>query len=144
MPIEFLMFRTNSYGYQLTIPSDFWDWSTVIYYVHKRFFSLWLPVFSPWEIPINGQVQSFNGWCWKSTQQENKTHRSNRGNEYYDTYDRFEEQCPWPFTKVLDEYGIVTRYTMPSFLNSITKRRNVTFKGMVMCMISHFILPKSL
>ena len=36
-----------------------------------------------------------------------KAVRSDRGGEYYGRYDGSGEQCPTPFAKFLEEYGIV-------------------------------------
>ena len=38
--------------------------------------------------------------------------RSDRGSEYYGKYDE-SRQCPGPFAKLLEKYGICAQYTMP-------------------------------
>ena len=38
--------------------------------------------------------------------------RSDRGGEYYGKYDE-SRQCPGPFAKLLEKYGICAQYTMP-------------------------------
>ena len=37
--------RTNSYQNFWTIPHSFLEWSMVFYYVHKRIFKVWVPIF---------------------------------------------------------------------------------------------------
>ena len=75
-----------------------------------------------------------------------KTVRSDRGGEYYGKYYNSGGQCLGPFTKFLEECGIVPQYTMlgsPS-MNGVVERQNITLKDMVRSMISHSNLPKSL
>ena len=75
-----------------------------------------------------------------------KSVRSDRGGEYYDRYDGSGEQRPGPFSKYLEECGIVPQYTMlgsPS-MNGVAERRNRTLKDMVRSMISHSTLPEKL
>ena len=42
--------------------------------------------------------------------------RSDCGGEYYGRYNRSGEQHPGPFSKFLEEYGIIPQYTMPGCL----------------------------
>ena len=62
-----------------------------------------------------------------------KTVRSDRGGEYYGRYDGSGEQRPRPFSRYLEEYGIVPQYTMPGSpsMNGVAERRNRTLKDMV-------------
>ena len=71
---------------------------------------------------------------------------SDRGGEYYGKYDGSDEQHPRPFSKFLEECGIVPQYTMPGSpsMNGVADRRNITLKDMVRSMISHSNLPISL
>ena len=64
---------------------------------------------------------------------ELKNVRSDRGGEYYDKYDGLGEQRPGPFSKYLEECGIVLQYTMPGSptMNGVAERRNRTLKDMV-------------
>ena len=75
-----------------------------------------------------------------------KIFRSDRGGEYYGKYDGSGEQRPRPFSKFLEECGIVPQYTMSGSLsmNGVAERRNITLKDMVRSMISHSNLPISL
>ena len=71
---------------------------------------------------------------------------SDRGGEYYGKYDGSGEQRPGPFSKFLEECGIVPQYTMPGSpsMNGVAERQNRTLKDMVRSMISHSNLPISL
>ena len=75
-----------------------------------------------------------------------KNVRSDRGGEYYGKYDGSGEQRPGPFSKFLEECGIIPQYTMPGSpsMNGVAERRNKTLKYMVRSMISHSNLPISL
>ena len=72
-----------------------------------------------------------------------KNVRSDRGGEYYGKYDGSGEQHLRPFSKYLEECGIIPQYTMPgsSSMNDVAVRRNRTLKDMVRSMISHSNLP---
>jgi hypothetical protein len=61
-----------------------------------------------------------------------KIMRSNRGGEYYGIYTE-DGQVPGPFTKFLQEHGIVSQYTMSGSLdqNGVAERRNRTLLKMV-------------
>lgn len=75
-----------------------------------------------------------------------KNVRSDYGDEYYGRYNGSREQCSDPYVKFQEECGIIPLYTMlrsPS-MNGVVKRQNRTRKDMVMSMISHFTLSKSL
>ena len=75
-----------------------------------------------------------------------KSVKSKCGGEYYGRSDSSNAQRAGPFTKFLEEYGIVSQYTMsgsPS-MNGVAERRNMTLKGMVRSMISHSTLSESL
>ena len=75
-----------------------------------------------------------------------KNVRSDRGGEYYGKYDGSAEQRPGPFSKYLEECGIIPQYTMlgsPS-MNGVAERRNRMHKDMVRSMISHSNLPELL
>ena len=71
--------------------------------------------------------------------------RSDRGGEYYGRYTE-NGQAPGPFTKFLQEHGIVAQHTMPgsSNQNGVAERRNLTLVDMVRSMLSNSNLPKSL
>jgi hypothetical protein len=71
--------------------------------------------------------------------------RLDRGGEYYGRYTK-DGQAPGPFTKFLEEYGIVAQYTMPGSpdQNGVVERRNQTLFDMVWSMLSSSNLPKSL
>ncbi|XP_060960785.1 uncharacterized protein LOC133031320 [Cannabis sativa] len=75
-----------------------------------------------------------------------KQFRSDRGGEYYGRYDGSGEQRPGPFSRYLEECGIVPQYTMPGSpsMNGVAERRNRTLKDMVRSMLSHSTLPESL
>ena len=75
-----------------------------------------------------------------------KSVRFDCGDEYYDRYEGSSEQRPKPFIKFLAECGIILQYTMlgSSIMNDVTEKRNMTLKDMVMSMICHFTLLKSL
>ena len=75
-----------------------------------------------------------------------KNLKSDHGGEYDGRCDDSGEQRPRPFSKYLEEYGIVPQYTMPwsPSMNGVVERRNQTLKDMVRNMISHSTLPKSL
>ena len=75
-----------------------------------------------------------------------KSVRFDCGDEYYDRYEGSSEQRPKPFIKFLAECGIISQYTMLglSIMNDVTEKRNMTLKDMVMSMICHFTLLKSL
>ncbi|KAA0066928.1 Retrovirus-related Pol polyprotein from transposon TNT 1-94 [Cucumis melo var. makuwa] len=62
-----------------------------------------------------------------------KAVKSDRGGEYYGRYDGSSKQRPEPFTKYLEECGIVLQYTMSRKLsmNGVAERRNRTLKDMV-------------
>lgn len=72
--------------------------------------------------------------------------KSDRGGEYYSRYDGSGEQHPRPFTKYLEEYGIVPQRIIPGTpsMNIIDVRLNRTLKNMVKSMIFHSTLPWSL
>ena len=61
-----------------------------------------------------------------------KIMRSDRCEEYYDR-DTNDGQVLGSFVKFLQEYGIVTQYTMPNSpnQNGVAERRNKTLLGMV-------------
>jgi transposase InsO family protein len=71
--------------------------------------------------------------------------RSDRGGEYYGRYIE-DGQAPGPFTKFLQEHGIVAQYTMPVSpdQNGVAERRNQTLFDMVWSMLSSSNLTKSL
>jgi hypothetical protein len=71
--------------------------------------------------------------------------RSDRGGEYYGRYTE-DGQAPGPFTKFLQEHGIVAQYTMPSspHHNCVVERRNRTLFDMVWSMLISSNIPKSL
>ena len=71
--------------------------------------------------------------------------RSDRGGEYYGRYTE-DGQAPGPFTKFLQEHGIVAQYTMPGSLdqNGVEERRNRTLLDTVRIMLNNSNLPKSL
>ena len=75
-----------------------------------------------------------------------KAVKFDHGGEYYGRYNGSGEQRPRPFTKFLEECGIVPQYTMPGKpnMNGVADRRNRTLKDMVRSMISHSSLPESL
>ena len=61
-----------------------------------------------------------------------KNLKSDHGGEYDGRYDDSGEQRPRPFSKYLEEYGIVPQYTMPwsPSMNGVVERRNQTLKDM--------------
>ena len=91
-------------------------------------------------------VKSFKVEVENQLNKQIKSVKSNSGGEYYDIYEGSSEQRLRPFSKYLEECGIVPLYTMygsPS-MNGVAKRRNRTLKDLVRSMISHSTLPKSL
>ncbi|WJZ87796.1 hypothetical protein VitviT2T_007148 [Vitis vinifera] len=74
-----------------------------------------------------------------------KIMKSNRGGKYYGRYLE-DGQTPGPFTKFLQEHGIVAQYTMPGFpnRNGVAEKRNRTLMDMVRSMLSSSKLPKFL
>ena len=71
--------------------------------------------------------------------------RSDRGGEYYGRYTE-NGQAPGPFTKFLQEHGIVAQHTMPGSRdqNGVAERRNRTLVDMVRSMLSNSNLPQFL
>ena len=71
--------------------------------------------------------------------------RSNRDGEYYGRYMEI-GQAPRPFSKFLQEHGIVAQYTMPGspYQNCVAERRNRTLLDMVRSMLSNSKLPRFL
>ena len=71
--------------------------------------------------------------------------RSDGGNEYYGRYTE-NGQAPSPFTKFLQEHGIVAQHSMPGSpdQNGVAERKNRTLVDMVRSMLSNFNLPKFL
>ena len=71
--------------------------------------------------------------------------RSNRGGEYYGSYDG-KGQHPGPFSRFLEKRGICAKYTMPGTpqQNGVSERRNRTLLDMVRNMFSNASLPISL
>jgi hypothetical protein len=71
--------------------------------------------------------------------------RSDRGGEYYGHHTPY-GQVPGPFTRFLQENGIVTQYSMPGDpqQNGVAERRNRTLMDMVRSMLSYSMLPISL
>ena len=71
--------------------------------------------------------------------------RSYRGGEYYGRYIK-NGQAPGPFTKFLQEHGIVVQHTMLGSLdhNGVAERRIRTLVNMVQSMFSKSNLPKFL
>ena len=67
------------------------------------------------------------------------------GGEYYGRYTMCRQESS-PFTKFLQEHGIVAQYTMSGSpnQNGMAERRNKTLKDMVRSMRSHAKLPKFL
>src|SRR5262249_51050714 len=68
--------------------------------------------------------------------------RSDKSGEFYGRYTET-GQCPGPFAKFLENYGISAQYTMPGTLeqNGVAERRNRTLMEMVRSMLSHSSLP---
>ena len=81
----------------------------------------------------------------KQCEKKIKIMRSDRGGEYYGRYTE-DGQAPGPFTKFLQEHGIVAQYTMPSSpdQNGVAERRNRTLLDMVWSMLSNSNLRESL
>ena len=75
-----------------------------------------------------------------------KSIKSNLSGELYGKYNGSCEQHPGPFTKFLDECGIVPQYTMPDSptINSVDERRNMMLQDMMRSMICHSTLQESL
>ncbi|RVW26317.1 Retrovirus-related Pol polyprotein from transposon TNT 1-94 [Vitis vinifera] len=71
--------------------------------------------------------------------------RSDRDGEYYGRYMEI-GQAPRPFSKFLQEHGIVAQYTMPGspYQNCVAERRNRTLLDMVRSMLSNSKLPRFL
>ena len=71
--------------------------------------------------------------------------RSDRDGEYYGRYMEI-GQAPGPFSKFLQEHGIVAQYTMPGspYQNCVAERRNRTLLDMVRNMLSNSKLPRFL
>ncbi|RVW71318.1 hypothetical protein CK203_060129 [Vitis vinifera] len=68
-----------------------------------------------------------------------------RDGEYYGRYMEI-GQAPRPFSKFLQEHGIVAQYTMPGspYQNCVAERRNRTLLDMVRSMLSNSKLPRFL
>ena len=101
---------------------------------------------------IHEKSQSLDVFKIFKVEVENQLHkrikcvRSNRGGEYYGSYDGSGEQRLRPFARYLEECGIVPQYTMsgsPS-MNGVTERQNKTLKDMVKRMICQLNLLESL
>jgi hypothetical protein len=71
--------------------------------------------------------------------------RSDRGGEYYSRHTPY-GQVAGPFTRFLQENGIVVQYSMPGDpqQNGVAERRNRTLMDMVRSMLSYSTLPNSL
>ncbi|KAL4325263.1 hypothetical protein GQ457_11G002710 [Hibiscus cannabinus] len=71
--------------------------------------------------------------------------RTDKGGEYYGRYTE-DGQVPGPFSKFLQDNGIVGQYTMSGSpdQNGVAERRNRTLMDMVRSMLSGSKLPKSL
>lgn len=68
--------------------------------------------------------------------------RSNRGDEYFGRYDEtYRNQGP--FTKFLEQEGIIAQYMMLG-TPGLTVRRNKTLMNIVRSMVSNMNLPESL
>jgi transposase InsO family protein len=71
--------------------------------------------------------------------------RFDRGGEYYGRHTPY-GQVPGPFTRLLQENGIIVQYSMPGDpqQNGVAERRNRTLMDMVRSMLNYFTLPISL
>lgn len=81
--------------------------------------------------------KSFKGEVKNQLNKRIKKVKVGRGGEYYGRCDGLSEQRPWPFSKYLEEYGIVPQYTMPGShsMTDFAERRNQTLKDMVRSVI---------
>ena len=68
-----------------------------------------------------------------------KSVRSDRGGDYYGGSDGLGERCQGPFSRYLEECGIIPQYSMSgsTSMNGVAERWNETIKDMVRSMISH-------
>ena len=139
----FWCLRTDSYWYLWTIPYSFFEWSTIVYYIYRQLFKVWVHIFDSQSLYV---FKAFKAEVENQLGKKIKAVKSDCGGEYYDRYDESGEQRPWPFTKFLEEYNIIPQHTMlgkPS-INGVAKRRNRTFKDIIRSMINHSSLPESL
>ena len=122
----------NGKQYFITFIEDFSRYG-YLYLIHEK--SQSLEVFKSFKVEVENQLNK-----------RIKKVRSDRGGEYYGKYDSLGEQCPRPFVKFLEECGIVPQCTMPGSpsMNGVAERQKITLKDMVISMISHSNLPKSL
>lgn len=74
-----------------------------------------------------------------------KVVRSDRGYKYYREFDE-SGQCPYPFAKYLESWGICVQYTLSDtpYQNSIAERQNHTLIDMIRSMLSYSTLHLSL
>ena len=81
----------------------------------------------------------------KQCEKKIKILRSDKGGEYYGRYTEI-GQAPDPFSRFLQEHGIVTKYSMPSSpeQKGVTERRNQIVMDMVRSMRSNINLPQFL
>ena len=129
---SFPTFSWNDKQYFITF-IDYFSRYSYLYLIHEK--SQSLEVFKSFKVEVENQLKK-----------RIKNVRSDRGREYYGKYDGSGEQHSEPFSKFLEECGIVPQYTMsgsPS-MNGVAERRNIMIKDMVRSMISHSNLPKSL
>ncbi|KAG8498252.1 hypothetical protein CXB51_007407 [Gossypium anomalum] len=64
-------------------------------------------------VPLLDVFKTYKAEVENQLNKKIKNVRSDRGGKYYGRYDGSGEQCPGPFTKFLEECGIVPQYTMP-------------------------------
>ena len=90
----------NGQQYFITFIDDFSHYD-YLYLIHEK--SQSLEVFKSFKIKVENQLNK-----------RIKNFKYDRGGEYYGKYDCSGEQRPGPFSKFLEECGIVPQYTMPS------------------------------
>ena len=115
----FHMVSWNGQQYFITFIDDFSRYG-YLYLIHEK--SQSLEVFKSFKVEVENQLNK-----------RIKNVRSDRGGEYYGKYDGSGEQHPRPFSKFIEECGIVPQYLMPGSpsMNGVAERRNKTLKDMV-------------
>lgn len=108
----------NGQQYFIMLIDDFSSYG-YIYLIHEKSESL--DIFKAFKVEVKNQLNK-----------KIKSDKYDRGIEYYGKYDRSGEQCPRPFKKFLEEYGIVPECTTLGKLSmdGVVEKCNKTLKDM--------------
>ena len=63
----FRRLKIDTFGYLYTIPYGFLEWSMILYIIHKRLLTLWVPISHSWKIRVFGYVKNIQSWSWNWT-----------------------------------------------------------------------------